>query len=663
MATQSDIPPGSPSVTPPAEHVGNAFVAQYYSLLHSNPEVVYKFYQDISVISRPKPDGVMNSVTTMKGINDKICSMDYKNYKVEINTADAQDSMKNGVILLVTGYLTPLTGIDNLRRRFTQTFFLAPQDIGYFVLNDVFRYIDENVPVDANTISVSGIADDPSTSLTLEPEPSHVLDPPVINQENSHIEELPHVETKTDDLKGNESESTKAVPIPESPPRENHISAALDPASCNAEEDAPKKSYASIVSSHTKKGNSGSVKMYVPTNSTKVAPPKTEKPSLNSISQDLAPAVSVSNAPASNNGRDEGEGHSIYVKNLPLSVTPDKLEMEFKRFGPIKQGGVQVRSNKGFCFGFVEFLDVNSMNNAIQASPVTIGDREAAVEMKRTTTRVGTAVSNSRGRYPYGQGGFRNDSFRGRVNYSGGRGYGRNDFGGRGEYSGHGRGPGGRSGDGNQQGRGRGGRRSGPSQIAVATMGSTTEAIKSVENSSPVDETIAQLSKLTLEGQRGQRSQEKMLIYEGGEASPPSKRFRVHEEVIAQHSLPTSTRTVKNHPPELIIGDKSEGIEKRKGQTNFCAFAAFLAQEEPKNVKEALQDENSIMAMQEELNQFERCDVWELVEPPKDASIIGTKWVFKNKVDEFGTVIRNKARLVAQGYNQQEGILLGICCS
>ena len=42
--------------------------------------------------------------------------------------------------------------------------------------------------------------------------------------------------------------------------------------------------------------------------------------------------------------------------------------------------------------------------------------------------------------------------------------------------------------------------------------------------------------------------------------------------------------------------------------------------------------------------------------PRKNASVIGTKWVFNNKVDEFGTVSRNKARLVAQGYNQQEGI-------
>ncbi|XP_074377006.1 nuclear transport factor 2-like isoform X2 [Apium graveolens] len=465
MATLSDIPPAPSNETHTAGEVAGAFVAQYYSILHSNPEVVYKFYHDISVISRPEPNGVMESATTMKGINDKICSMDYKNYKVEIKTADAQDSMKNGVILLVTGYLT---GIDNLRRRFTQTFFLAPQDVGYFVLNDVFRYVDENVPVDANTISVSAIPDTPSTGLTKEPEPSHVLDPPVFNQEKSHIEELPNVEEKNDDLKGNESESTKAVPISESQSTENHIIADLDPVSCNPEEDAPKKSYASIVSSHTKNGNLGSVKMYVPATSAKVAPLKTEKPSLNSVSQALAPAASVPNAPASSNGGDEGEGHSIYVKNLPLSVTPDQLEMEFKRYGPIKRGGVQVRSNKGFRFGFVEFLDANSMNNAIQASPVTIGDREAAVEMKRTTTRVGTAVSNSRGRYPSGRGGFRNDSFRGRGNYSGGC-YSRNDFGGRGEYSGRGRGPGGRSGDGNQQGRGRGGRRSGPSQIGAAS--------------------------------------------------------------------------------------------------------------------------------------------------------------------------------------------------
>ena len=162
--------------------------------------------------------------------------------------------------------------------------------------------------------------------------------------------------------------------------------------------------------------------------------------------------------------------------------------------------------------------------------------------------------------------------------------------------------------------------------------------------------------RLTSEDSRSQESLENMAIHEKDEASPLSRQNRVNKEVIAQHSLPKATRIIKTHPPELIIGDKSEGMRTRKGKIHFCAYAAFLAQEEPNNVKETLEDKNWIMTMQEELSQFERCDVWELVKPPKDASIIGTKWVFKNKADEFGTITRNKARLVAQGYNQQEGI-------
>ena len=63
------------------------------------------------------------------------------------------------------------------------------------------------------------------------------------------------------------------------------------------------------------------------------------------------------------------------------------------------------------------------------------------------------------------------------------------------------------------------------------------------------------------------------------------------------------------------------------------------------------------MAMQEELGQFERYQVWYLTSGPKDHLVIGTKWVFRNKLDENGNVVRNKARLVAKGYNQEEGRL------
>lgn len=60
--------------------------------------------------------------------------------------------------------------------------------------------------------------------------------------------------------------------------------------------------------------------------------------------------------------------------------------------------------------------------------------------------------------------------------------------------------------------------------------------------------------------------------------------------------------------------------------------------------------------MKEKLDRFERNKVWILIERPKKCSIIGTKWVFQNKLDDHGKVIRNQARLVAQGYSEQEGI-------
>ncbi|KAL8103113.1 hypothetical protein AgCh_027590 [Apium graveolens] len=129
-----------------------------------------------------------------------------------------------------------------------------------------------------------------------------------------------------------------------------------------------------------------------------------------------------------------------------------------------------------------------------------------------------------------------------------------------------------------------------------------------------------------------------------------------NEEEMSNIQLPKSSRTVKNHPPDNLLTDLDQGISTRSRFHNLCAFCAFVTEFEPKNAQEAVADEHWSVAMQEELYQFERCDVWELVPPPRDAKIIGTRWVFKNKKDEDGNIIRNKSRLVAQGYNQQEGI-------
>jgi hypothetical protein len=103
------------------------------------------------------------------------------------------------------------------------------------------------------------------------------------------------------------------------------------------------------------------------------------------------------------------------------------------------------------------------------------------------------------------------------------------------------------------------------------------------------------------------------------------------------------------------LGDPKGGTRThRKQYASFCKHHAFVSFVEP-----TLGDPDWILAMQEELNNFTRNQVWELVERPKNKNVIGTKWVYQNKQDEHGIVVKNKARLVAKGYCQVEGMYYG----
>nr|GEZ78065.1 hypothetical protein [Tanacetum cinerariifolium] len=121
--------------------------------------------------------------------------------------------------------------------------------------------------------------------------------------------------------------------------------------------------------------------------------------------------------------------------------------------------------------------------------------------------------------------------------------------------------------------------------------------------------------------------------------------FNNLETSITVSPIPT-TRVHKDHLVSQIIGDLSSTTQTR----------SMTIVEEPKRVHQALKDPSWIEAMQEELLQFKMQKVWVLVDFPHGKRAIGTKWVFRNKKDERGIVIRNKARLIAQGHTQEEGI-------
>src|SRR3954468_17721462 len=131
-------------------------------------------------------------------------------------------------------------------------------------------------------------------------------------------------------------------------------------------------------------------------------------------------------------------------------------------------------------------------------------------------------------------------------------------------------------------------------------------------------------------------------------------------EWVEPLETPSSTMPLVARRVEVdkILTGLGQGIVTRSQLMNFCAHFSFVSSIEPLRVEQALDDSDWLIAMQDELTSFTRNEVWSFVERPsgQDHNIIGTKWIFKNKQDEHGTIIRNKARLVAQGYSQVEGL-------
>ena len=165
----------------------------------------------------------------------------------------------------------------------------------------------------------------------------------------------------------------------------------------------------------------------------------------------------------------------------------------------------------------------------------------------------------------------------------------------------------------------------------------------------------------------GKHSDEELMVLNDVVSVPlsPKPSTSVHETQQALHEFSpspeqkgTSTSLVKgpssrirlNHPSSIILESLNDNMRLRSKALSVITHSCYLSQFKPKKVDEALQDANWVNSMHEELHQFVRNDVWELVPRPKGVNVIGTKWIFKNKSDEHSTVIRNKSRLVAQGY-------------
>jgi hypothetical protein len=138
-----------------------------------------------------------------------------------------------------------------------------------------------------------------------------------------------------------------------------------------------------------------------------------------------------------------------------------------------------------------------------------------------------------------------------------------------------------------------------------------------------------------------------------GEETPRQEESRKQST-----SNPSFKITQKNHPKSQIIGEKDKGVQTRRRiiKDTEQSHIPFISMVESKNFNEASEDANWLKSMNEELDQIEKNDTWELVPRLGNKNIIGSKWVYKNKMNEEGNIVRNKARLVCKGYAQIEGL-------
>ncbi|GJY03819.1 retrovirus-related pol polyprotein from transposon TNT 1-94 [Tanacetum coccineum] len=195
-----------------------------------------------------------------------------------------------------------------------------------------------------------------------------------------------------------------------------------------------------------------------------------------------------------------------------------------------------------------------------------------------------------------------------------------------------------------------------PVPKVIALITEVVATVSTVSTGSPSSTTVDQDAPLPSNSQTTHETQSLFIPNDVEEDNHDLDVAHMNKDLFFGIPIPENT---KDHPLDNIIGKLGRPVSTKlqlHEQALFYYYDAFLTSVEPKTYKDALTQSCWIEAMQEELNEFERIEVWELVPRPDKVMVITLKWNYKVKLDEMGGILKNKARLVARGYCQEEGI-------
>ncbi|CAA2964658.1 G3BP isoform X2 [Olea europaea subsp. europaea] len=414
-----------------AAQMGTYFVGRYYQLLQNQPDFVHQFYSDASTMLRIDSN-TRETATAMLQIHQLIMSLNYTG--IEIKTAHSLESWNGGVLVMVSGsvYVKDFSG----RRKFVQTFFLAPQEKGYFVLNDIFHYVEEEqIPqhpvgylpqsnLDPKLNASTAVRDQvPNYMLGGDFQPREFMAPAKI-EENGPVNSYTYPEEQLHQVPETEKILEDNCAVQSNGSLQGPINSVPDRLASPIEEpvvEPQKHTYASIVA----KGQSApavpsqfSFNKSTPSEWQHVPEPSTQPSAASSNPAERSGMDTVDEASAM---ADDVEVKSVYVRNVPTTMAASEIAEEFKKFGKLKPDGVAIRTRKDIdvCYAFVEFEDISGVQNAVKASMVQIGGHQLHIEGRRPNRINLTRGGRGRGR---GRFSYQIEGMRGRFS---GRGFGK----------------------------------------------------------------------------------------------------------------------------------------------------------------------------------------------------------------------------------------------
>ncbi|BDD59172.1 hypothetical protein MPDQ_001964 [Monascus purpureus] len=449
-ATPSNAPPSEQKNDISKDEVGWYFVEQYYTTMSRSPEKLHLFYSRRSQLVFGTEAETVPVVVGQKAINEKIRQLDFHDCKVRVLNVDSQASFEN-ILISVIG---EISNRSEPSRKFVQTFVLAEQPNGYYVLNDIFRYLvdeeelvpEEPVPADETAKETAQAPTEPAAEAaapSLEAQVNNEAAAEKVDEKLEHIdvngaEEQPKEPAPSNGVDIQEAEAQQPVPAdeelkPEKPktPEPTPVAPTDKEAPTAEKEAAPPakavpKTWANIAS---KSGASALVPPAIP-----VAPPKAA-PAAASPKPAATPAPAAEPTPSQTPSNDSagwqtagenkksqprtGDDQNVlaYIKNVTEKVDASLLRQALSQYGKLKYFDVSRQKN---C-AFIEFAEPAGYAAAVAANPHQIGTEQIYVEERRTRTNAYGGNANfgagrggaGRGRAGQGRGGFQRDGGRG----------------------------------------------------------------------------------------------------------------------------------------------------------------------------------------------------------------------------------------------------------